>query len=293
MADQPTAHPFIRIEQQSTPEGIHLDIKAGPGLISEHEIADLLLIAVEHLTGVCASPYAREISLARETAKAGPTPPGSVPPDGPDRPGPWMNRRALVSDTIRAALSAREYQVPVPTADRVAEAVLAALGDPQDTHARGYATAIAYLRDDARYMHWWSSTGVQPGGPVRQHLADYLETVGPDVPEVTDPEGAAQDRRERAEHGIRERLAERLPALTDVWLDQIAAVAAVAAEQALTGGETCGEPTPTRAARQQLDQALRDALPLSGGKVRRRLKALRRELARVDATRRTFTGNEG
>lgn len=49
----------------------------------------------------------------------------------------------------------------------------------------GYAEAVAYLRDDERYLNWWSSSDCVPDGTARQHLADYLETVGPDGPDVT------------------------------------------------------------------------------------------------------------
>lgn len=59
-------------------------------------------------------------------------------------------------------------------------------------HAQGYADAVAHLRDDARYLDWWLSSGVQPDGPVRQHLADYLEAVGPDGPDVTAPPRAQE-----------------------------------------------------------------------------------------------------
>jgi hypothetical protein len=50
---------------------------------------------------------------------------------------------------------------------------------PADQFAAGYAEAVRRLRDDERYRDWWTSTGVVPDGPVRGHLADYLETVGP------------------------------------------------------------------------------------------------------------------
>jgi hypothetical protein len=42
---------------------------------------------------------------------------------------------------------------------------------------RGFDRAVALLRDDERYLRWWSSSGCIPDGPVRQHLADYLQTV--------------------------------------------------------------------------------------------------------------------
>jgi hypothetical protein len=58
-------------------------------------------------------------------------------------------------------------------------------------HAQGYAEAVASLRDDARYLAWWTSSGVRPDGRLRHHLADYLEAVGPDGPDVTKPAPAA------------------------------------------------------------------------------------------------------
>jgi hypothetical protein len=49
--------------------------------------------------------------------------------------------------------------------------------------ARGFARAVAMLRDGERYRAWWTS--LKPGdpaygyweAPARRHLADYLETV--------------------------------------------------------------------------------------------------------------------
>lgn len=54
-----------------------------------------------------------------------------------------------------------------------------------DAERRGYAQAVATLRDDERYRHWWTA---QPsdhpcpywGVTARGHLADYLEVVGAD-----------------------------------------------------------------------------------------------------------------
>jgi len=60
----------------------------------------------------------------------------------------------------------------------------------RDAEQRGYARAIANLRDDDRYRDWWSSSNCQPTGPVRKHLADYLETVG--RPDPIDPEALAR-----------------------------------------------------------------------------------------------------
>jgi hypothetical protein len=50
----------------------------------------------------------------------------------------------------------------------------------------GYAEAVARLRDDTRYLAWWSSSD-QPDGTARQHLADYLEVTGPDGYDVQRP----------------------------------------------------------------------------------------------------------
>jgi hypothetical protein len=62
----------------------------------------------------------------------------------------------------------------------------------EDAARAGYAEAVARLRDDDRYRNWWSADGAwqhKPTGrywdaPARKHLADYLETVGPDGPDV-------------------------------------------------------------------------------------------------------------
>lgn len=56
-------------------------------------------------------------------------------------------------------------------------------------YAQGYADAVARLRDDERYGDWWSASpeSVRPTEPIRGHLADYLETVGPAGPDVTKP----------------------------------------------------------------------------------------------------------
>lgn len=49
--------------------------------------------------------------------------------------------------------------------------------------ADGYARAVAVLRDDNRYHHWWTRLPEQDPaygywqGPARRHLADYLETI--------------------------------------------------------------------------------------------------------------------
>jgi hypothetical protein len=54
----------------------------------------------------------------------------------------------------------------------------------------GYAEAVAHLREDDRYRNWWTAHPDQQFGTAywapdgRQHLADYLETVGPDGPDV-------------------------------------------------------------------------------------------------------------
>lgn len=49
--------------------------------------------------------------------------------------------------------------------------------------AAGYARAVAVLRDDERYRTWWTALPeADPAygywqGPVRRHLADYLEAI--------------------------------------------------------------------------------------------------------------------
>jgi hypothetical protein len=60
----------------------------------------------------------------------------------------------------------------------------------EDAARAGYAEAVARLRDDDRYRNWWTAHPDQQFGTAywapdgRQHLADYLETVGPDGPDV-------------------------------------------------------------------------------------------------------------
>ncbi|WBB73258.1 hypothetical protein O7602_26830 [Micromonospora sp. WMMD1128] len=78
-------------------------------------------------------------------------------------------------DAVRAWLD--QLGVPVPVGIRtLMSAVQSAVIRAGDA---GYDQAVKVLRDDDRYRAWWSSTGVQPDGPVRRHLADYLEAVGP------------------------------------------------------------------------------------------------------------------
>lgn len=61
----------------------------------------------------------------------------------------------------------------------------------------GYAEAVAYLRDHDRYRHWWhrpSADGENYWSErARAHLADYLETVGPDGPDVTRSNESGED----------------------------------------------------------------------------------------------------
>lgn len=57
--------------------------------------------------------------------------------------------------------------------------------DVADAERRGYAQAIAKLRDDERFRHWWTAQPTDHpcrywGGTARGHLADYLEVVGAD-----------------------------------------------------------------------------------------------------------------
>jgi hypothetical protein len=81
----------------------------------------------------------------------------------------------------------------------------------EDATRAGYAEAVARLRDDGRYRNWWSADGAwqhQPTGrywdaPARKYLADYLETVGPDGPDVrtksVDQPGVQPTEEQRAE----------------------------------------------------------------------------------------------
>lgn len=59
-----------------------------------------------------------------------------------------------------------------------------------DAEARGYARAVAVLRDDNRYRNWWTADGGwqhEPTGrywspAARGHLADYVEAVEKPLP---------------------------------------------------------------------------------------------------------------
>jgi hypothetical protein len=59
------------------------------------------------------------------------------------------------------------------------------------TFRAGYAEAVDRLWDYARYRNWWTAHPDQQFGTAywapdgRRHLADYLDTVGPDGPDVT------------------------------------------------------------------------------------------------------------
>ncbi len=58
------------------------------------------------------------------------------------------------------------------------------------TYADGWRAAVAALRDDDRYRRWWTARDYPPHDRYwesvpRNHLADYLHTIGPDGPEVT------------------------------------------------------------------------------------------------------------
>lgn len=69
--------------------------------------------------------------------------------------------------------------------ERLRQLVSAELGLPDFdalavAESRGYRRAIEALRDDDRYRNWWSSNGTLPDGPIRRHLADYLETIAED-----------------------------------------------------------------------------------------------------------------
>lgn len=69
--------------------------------------------------------------------------------------------------------------------------VTGAVPDVRAAYRAGYAEAVARLRDDERYRNWWTAHPDRQFGTAywapdgRQHLAAYLETVGPDGPDVT------------------------------------------------------------------------------------------------------------
>lgn len=90
---------------------------------------------------------------------------------------------------------------PYPTADAYERACAAlhkhreradaAEAQLDQAEARGWAAAVEALRDDQRYERWWTARGDYPPGgrywetAPRNHLADYLEAVGP-LPPVSD-----------------------------------------------------------------------------------------------------------
>jgi hypothetical protein len=101
------------------------------------------------------------------------------------------NRNYYGSRTVPADITNWDRQKPEVRADR-RQAVRRDVG-PLWTMAyrAGYAEAVARLRDDERYRSWWSAAPERSFGTAywapdgRRHLADYLETVGPDGPDVT------------------------------------------------------------------------------------------------------------
>ncbi|MGW3888907.1 hypothetical protein ACWD69_09470 [Micromonospora chokoriensis] len=98
-------------------------------------------------------------------------------------------------------------------------------------HAQDLTDRLAVALTEARRTH--DGSGVRPGTLERWRLllAEYAATAD-------QREGAEQALRDRVEHAIRERLAEAWPNLGgDVFVHQLAAVAAVAAVQTLTGQE--------------------------------------------------------
>ncbi|MFY1669513.1 hypothetical protein ACN27G_06095 [Plantactinospora sp. WMMB334] len=82
----------------------------------------------------------------------------------------------------------------------------------RDAHARGYADAVAVLRDDERYERWWTAREYPPDAQywragARGHLADYLRIVGPDGVDVSKPTTRPAGPAEVDPLGLRDRLA--------------------------------------------------------------------------------------
>ncbi len=97
-----------------------------------------------------------------------------------------------MSEPTEAAYEAADtaYLDQVETLDRVIHNHNAALRAAIDAAwplavTEGYQQAITYLRDDQRYRNWWTSNSTTPDGPIRRHLADYLETIAKDLPGKT------------------------------------------------------------------------------------------------------------
>lgn len=69
--------PYVVIQaeaDESAPQGFSLDVKAGGGVADRDELACLLLLVVENLTGVSADLYTQEIDTVRRVAGLAPLP---------------------------------------------------------------------------------------------------------------------------------------------------------------------------------------------------------------------------
>lgn len=92
----------------------------------------------------------------------------------------------------KAVTDPRQLATGLDLTDEERQAFLDALESRREggTYADGWRAAVAALRDDERYRHWWTARDYPPHDRYwesvpRNHLADYLRTVGPDGPEVT------------------------------------------------------------------------------------------------------------
>ncbi len=142
---------------------------------------------------------------------------GIQPDDGTRTSNPVEETDRLIAERDRLAADLDKARAAVVQRDeRIAGLVSEgrAANEPQsDRHAEGYAAAVAVLRDPDRYRNWWTAGHGPIAGPPywsadgRRHLADYLETVGPDGPDVSAPQQwqglrAAQDELRRLADGL-------------------------------------------------------------------------------------------
>jgi hypothetical protein len=114
---------------------------------------------------------------------------------------------------IASVISERELIARYERALREQRRNLEAVHD--DAYRAGYGDAVARLRDDELYRNWWTAHPDRQFGTAywapdgRRHLADYLETVGPDGPDVrtkpVDQSGVQPTEEQRARDEDQER----------------------------------------------------------------------------------------
>jgi hypothetical protein len=71
--------PYVVIQaeaDESAPQGFSLDVKAGGGIPGSDDLACLLLLVVESLTGVDTDLYVQQVDITRRAAGLAPLPRG-------------------------------------------------------------------------------------------------------------------------------------------------------------------------------------------------------------------------